>query len=254
MLYLADLRRVDCIPCRQAKIFTRTCPLSPLSCSFFFFYLFCLFQATAWLRGALSASRSPPANPQGGLSVGVDSSIAATALARHLIRRVPFEAKPVLLAVQEAAEHAAEHAAAAAAGGRGLGAGAPSTRRSGKRKHVSGSGEGSGSGSAPGLPVVASLLKAARAAVQSPLLPLPVPVPVSPAPPRSEGSESGGTSGARALSSSVDGGLKGSTTREGGWEAADASPASVTAEMLLSSFVRSPAAVRRSIREAMQQG
>lgn len=162
----------------------------------------------------------------------VDSTLAATSLARHLIRRVPFEAKPVLLAVQEAAE------LATAGGGRGgLGAGASSTRRSGKRKLVSGKGKDSGSA---GLAVVASLLKAARAALESPLLPLPV--AVLPPPPHSERSESGGTSGASALS--VDEG--GGTT--------DASSPWVTAEMLLSSFVQSPAAVRRSVREAMQQG
>lgn len=168
----------------------------------------------------------------------MDGTITATALARHLIRRVPFEAKPVLLAVQEAAE------LARAAGG---GAGAP-TRRSGKRKRVSG-GEVKGSGA---LAAVASLLQLARAAMQSPVLPLPV--PVSSPPLRSERSENGETSGAAAGSSWLDGDPEGSTTRGEDGEAADASPAAATAELLLKSFVQSPAAVRRSIRGAMKKG
>lgn len=172
--------------------------------------------------------------------MGVASVITATALARHLIQRVPFEAKPVLLAVQEAAE-------LATAGEGGCEAGASSTGRSGKRKHVSGKGEGFGSA---GLAAVASLLKGARAAVQSPLLPLPVPV-LRP-PPRSERGEGGGASGTSVLS--LDGDPQDSAAREPGGVAADASPASVTAEMLLGTFVQSPAAVRRSVREAMQQG
>lgn len=252
MLCLADIQRVDYIPCRQATNL-RTCSSFSLSSFIIFLLIYAPSQVTAWLSGVLSAPRMPTAAPPpGGLSAGVDSTIAATALARHLIRRVPFEAKPVLLAMQEAAE-------LAAAGGGELVSGASSSRRrSGKRKHVSGSGKGSGPSPAAGLAAVAPLLKAARAAVQTPLLPLPV--PVSPAPSSSEGSESGGTPSARALSLSLlddddddDDGLKDSTTGEQG-AAADASPASVTAEMLLSSFVRSPAAVRRSIREAMQQG
>eukprot|EP00752_Nemacystus_decipiens_P015153 g13499.t1 len=200
-----------------------------------------LSQTTAWLRGALSASPLPPAaHPPGGLSVRAHSTITATALARHLIRRVPFEAKPVLLAVQEATE-------LAAAGRGGLGAGSSSTRRTGERMHVSWSGEGPGSA---GLEAVAPLLKAARAAVQSPLLPLPVPGSLTPL--HSDGSESGGTLDSRALL--VDGDSGGSMAGEHGGKVADVSSASVTAEMVLGTFVRSPAAVRRSIREAMRDG
>lgn len=166
--------------------------------------------------------------------MGGDSTAPAIALARHLIQRVPFEAKPVLLAVQEAAE--------IATAGRGLGA---STRRSGKRKRVSGRGEGAG-----GIEAVASLLKLARTAMQSPLLPLPV--PVSSPPSHSERSDRGETSSARVLS--VGGEPKDLAVGDGDGEATNAPPASVTAELLLSAFVRSPAAVRRSVREAMQQG
>lgn len=191
-------------------------------------------QATAWLGGALSASHTHH-DRSGGLSMGMDSSTAEAALARHMIRRVPFEAKPVLLAVQEAAE-------LAAAGG-GLGASSP--RHTGKRKHVPGKGKGPG-----GLTVVASLLKAARAAMQSPLLPLPVPVSPPPAAHPGRG-HSGGTSGARDLP--VDGGPINSPAGDGDGEAADAPPASVTAELLLSTFVQSQAEVRRSLREAIQQ-
>eukprot|EP00903_Cladosiphon_okamuranus_P018376 g16903.t2 len=186
-------------------------------------------QATAWLGRALSAPHSRGAPGADGLSFDVDT-LAATTLARHLIRRVPYEAKPVLIAVQEAAE-------LATAGRGALGAGASSIRRSGKLKLVCRKGKDSGSA---GLAVVASLLKAVRAAVDNPLLPLSV--AVLPPPPDSERGESVGTSGASALS--VDEG--GGTT--------DASSASVTVEMLLNSFVQSPAAVRRSVREAMRQG
>lgn len=188
----------------------------------------------AWLSGALSA-RHPP----GGFSTGVDSTIAATALARHLIRRVPFEAKPVLLAVQEATE--------LTTAGRSLG---DSARGSGKRKHASGRDEERSGG----LAAVASLLKVARAAMQSPLLPLPVPASPPPLPPHPERRESSEASGARA--SSVEGDPKDSPAGGEDGEATGASPASVTVavELLLSAVVQSPAAVRRSIREARQQG
>lgn len=193
-----------------------------------------LLQAIAWLTGALSACYVP-AHPPGNSCFGIDGAILSTALARNLIRRVPFEAKPVLLAVEEAAR------LASAAGGRDERAG---TRRSAKRKqHVAPGGEGSDGGA-----VVASLLKMARAAMKSPLLPLAV--PVSPSESGLEEGQGGEASGAGAIPVPDEGPNQ---SPAGSGKEPDAPSASVTAGLMLDAFVQSPVAVRRSIRQKMRQ-
>lgn len=189
----------------------------------------------AWLGDALSVSaqlvQSPPTD--------IHSVIASTALARVLISRVPYEAKPVLLAVEEAAER-----------------GAACTRRSGKRKYESLTGlrdslDGDEAGAAESSSPLATLLKVARAAWESHLLPLPVPASLCLMPTK-RGEIREGVADAGAVS--VGGSPEESTTAKRRDEGqADASAASVTAGLLLDSFVKSPAAVRRSIREAMQK-
>lgn len=195
----------------------------------------CPLQAMAWLGSALSACYVP-VHPPGSLSMDMDSTIVSTALARNLFRRVPFEAKPVLIAVEEAAK--------LASAGRG---GGTCARRSGKRKHVPGRGEGLGGDAA-----VASLLKVARAAMQSPLLPLPVPVPPSPSRLKKEEGESGGEAPGAGTLPVDDGEEPNKSPARGGTEA-DAPTASVTARLLLDAFVQSPADVRRSLRQKMHQ-
>ncbi|CAM9873686.1 unnamed protein product [Ectocarpus fasciculatus] len=190
----------------------------------------------AWLHGALATAILPVRTPAGS-AVDLDGVMSAIALTRVLIQRVPFEAKPVLFAVEEAAE--------LATAGRGVGA---CTRRSGKNRRVSGRVVGEnldGDAASP----LASLLKLTGAAKQSRLLPLPVPTTVSP--PCSAGLKRGEASGWGAVG--VDDNEESTETDRDGWQA-DASAASVTAGLLLDAFVRSPTAARRSIREAMQQG
>lgn len=189
-----------------------------------------------WLHGALATAVLPVRTPAGS-TVDLDRVTSAIALTRVLIQRVPFEAKPVLLAVEEAAE--------LATAGRGVGA---CTRRSGKSRRVSGRGAGENSDGDAASPLV-SLLKLAGAAKQSRLLPLPVPVTVSP--PRSAGLKRGGELGEGAVGVGDD--EESPAKDRDGWQA-DSSAASVTAGLLLDAFVRSPTAARRSIREAMQQG
>lgn len=191
-----------------------------------------LVQAVAWLSGALSAS-SPPARDA---PADINSVIASTTLARVLIGRVPYEAKPVLLAVEEAAER-----------------GAACARRSGKRKHQSrtrirdsSDGDDGGGASSP----LATLLKVARAAWESHLLPLSVPASLSaPTTKPGEGGERSEDAGALP----VGGGSPGKPTEKHGDGAQADESAAVTAGLLLDSFVQSPAAVRRSIRDAMQE-
>ncbi|CAB1117932.1 unnamed protein product [Ectocarpus sp. CCAP 1310/34] len=190
----------------------------------------------AWLHGALVTAVLPVRTPADS-TVDLDRFMSATALTRVLIQRVPFEAKPVLLAVEEAAE--------LATAGRGVG-GCP--RRSGNNRSVSGRGVGENLDGDPASPL-ASLLKLAGAAKQSRLLPLPVPATVSP--PRSAGLKCGEASGAGGVGVGDDG--ESPAKDRDGWQA-DASVAFVTAGLLLDAFVRSPTAARRSIREAMQQG
>lgn len=190
----------------------------------------------AWLHGALATAVLPVRTPAGS-TVDLERVMSATALTRVLIQRVPFEAKPVLLAVEEAAE--------LATAGRGVGG---CTRRSGKSRRVSGRGVGEnldGDAASP----LASLVKLAGAAKQSRLLPLPVPATVSPL--RSAGLKRGEASGGGAMGVGDD---EESPAKDiNGWQV-DASAASVTTGLLLDAFVRSPTAARRSIREAMQQG
>ncbi|CBN78757.1 expressed unknown protein [Ectocarpus siliculosus] len=142
----------------------------------------------SWLHGALATAVLPVRTPAGS-TVELNRVMSATALTRVLIQRVPFEAKPVLLAVEEAAE--------LATAGRGVGG---CTRRSGKSRRVSGRGGGEnldGDAASP----LASLLKLAGAAKQSRLLPLPVPSTVSP--PRSAGLKCGEASGAGAVGAGI---------------------------------------------------
>ncbi|CAM9243868.1 unnamed protein product, partial [Hapterophycus canaliculatus] len=192
-------------------------------------------RAIAWLSSALSASSQPVQSPP----TEFRGVIASAALTRVLIGRVPYEAKPVLLAVQEAAE-----------------LGAACTRRSGKRKHklragVRDSLEGAAvsAASAASSPL-ATLLRVTRAAWQSHLLPLPAPASLSP-PRRGRSGSAEGSAGAGYLLE--DGSPGCSMGKRAGGEQADAPAASVTAGLLLDSFVQSPTDVRRSIREAMQQ-
>ncbi|CAM9924413.1 unnamed protein product [Scytosiphon promiscuus] len=186
-------------------------------------------RVVAWLSDALSVAlqsvQSPPSDVHG--------VIASTALARVLIGRVPHEAKPVLLAVEEAAERAAA-----------------CTR---KRRHDSRTGSREsldGDAAAAGSSPLATLLKVARAAWQSHLLPLPVPASLPPQPEKrfeiGEGTADAGTVPA-------DDSPETSTAERGERGQTGTSAAATTAGLLLDSFVRSPAAVRRSIREATQQ-
>lgn len=134
----------------------------------------------------------------------------------------------MLLAVEEATKIAAGK----------LGAGAPHSSR---RDDVSGKGQSSRRAA------VESLLEVARAATQSPLLPLPV--LVSSPLPRWGGGEGRKAAEGKALAA-IGGGKKALKT-DG--RQADASAASVTAGLLLGAFVQSPGSVRRTIQEAVQR-
>lgn len=135
---------------------------------------------------------------------------------------------------------AVEEAASLASAGRG---GEASSRRSGKRKPVS-----VGRGGSDGDAVVASLLEMARAAMQSPLLPLSV--PVTPSLSGLTEGKSGEVLGAGAIA--VPGGEPNKPLDMDGKES-DAPTTTVTAGVLLDAFVQCPAAVRRSIRRTMHR-
>lgn len=156
----------------------------------------------------------------------IDSAVAAAALTRLLIQRVPFEAKVVLLAVEKAAELTAHHIWA-------------STPRTSKGGDISDRRERSGETS------VASLAELARAAAQSSLLPLPVP---SSSPLWC--SEDDGSQNQLSAETLLEAKRGGEKTPTAGARRADASEISVTAGLLLDAFTRSPAVAIRAIKRA----
>lgn len=176
----------------------------------------------AWLGDALSTAYSPSNVPA---SLPGHRSVAAITLAQVLTRRIPFESKPVLLAVVKAAD--------VASGKWRNGNSCLSDNESFAGIEQSGSRN-----------IVASLLEVARSAARSPLLPLPVPLLP---PPRVLGGNSESNSNARGPTND------GEQTTAIGVRTQTEKSTPLTTEVLLDAFVRSPVEVRRTIREAVKR-
>lgn len=164
--------------------------------------------------------------------------MAAVGLTRALTRRVPFETKPVLLSIGEAAEVA-----------RGNNHGAKARRlsyvesnggvsRRDERRSPPNGEDGDGS--------VEALIEVAQAALESPLLPLPVPSLSPSLPPEKEehctavqGAAKNGPDGGKAMDKEG----KKSTV-----------PAPVMAGLILDTFMQTPGAVLRALRANLQRG
>lgn len=125
-------------------------------------------------------------------------------------------------------------------------------RSAAKRKHGSETGHGHDSVGAQGKTSspTETLLKVARAASQSHLLPLPAPASLSV--PNTEITEVGRPSADAGALRAVN--IRGKPAAGHGMDEDVESPSAlVTAGLVLDSFIKDPATVRRSVREAMQQ-
>lgn len=157
-------------------------------------------------------------------------AVAATDLTRMLTRRVPFESKPTLLAVEEAAKLAAKKQSTG--------------ERCPNDQHIVFPSQDIVGGDCLG-----SLMDVSRAAAQSPLLPLPVPSspPLLP-------SEKDKNSKRWAMQNvEIFQGEKEAPGRGGGQVDTTAGVAVVTAGLLLDAFVQSPVAVRRAVEDAVRR-
>lgn len=147
-----------------------------------------------------------------------------------LTRRVPFESKPTLLAVEEAAKLAAKK--------QGTGEQCPNDQRIAFPSQDIVGGE-----------CLGSLVDVSRAAAQSPLLPLPV--PSSPPLLPSEKDKDSKRWPVQNVEMFKEG--KEAPGRGGGQVGATAGVAAVTAGLLLDAFVQSPVAVRRAVEDAVRR-
>ncbi|CAM9249111.1 unnamed protein product, partial [Sphacelaria rigidula] len=129
-------------------------------------------QAVAWLGSALSTTSSFASQTA---STTPEHEMAAVSLTSALTRRVPFETKPVLLSIGEAAEVARgnNHGAKARRLSYVESNGGVSRRDAGCAPSSGEDGDGS----------LEALIQVAQAALESPLLPLPVPSLSPPLPP-----------------------------------------------------------------------
>lgn len=188
-----------------------------------------LFQAVTWLGSAFSAAYPPAYRPNG---VPVDTAFtAAVVLIRMLTRRVPFESKPTLLAVEEAAELAAKNQG--------------TRERRSKGQHIAFRPQ-----EIVGGDYLGPLVSIARAAGQSPLLPLPA--PASPPLLPSEGDKDSKGLPVQNVGMFEEGAE--APGRVEGQAGAAAGVAAVTAGLLLDAFVQSPVAVRRAVEDAVRRG